>query len=297
MPLQLSSLNRNGQGPQIIFPSDPDYGIILQTYINGTNTPLAIVRPKNAAEVSRIVRYAVAYDISITVRGGGHELYGRSIVNGALAIDLRLLNSTQIIDKGTLARLGGGTSHREYATALASEGFITPFSTVVSVGLGWNMIGGYSLVSGHYGLGVDQIVGAKVVNWQGEIVEADEDMLFGIRGAQGNFGVVVELTIKIYPIETPRKTILAGQILFESSNISSITHNFFRGYEALESKDLPLEIGIEPFVVNILQLGRTFGVFVISTSADLNASKFYVDKVKEFGNLIDDTVAEISIPA
>jgi len=61
---------------------------------------------------------------------------------------------------------------------------------------------GYSLFSGHYGLGVDQIVGAKVVNWAGEIFEADADMLFGIRGAQGNFGVIVELTVKVYPLKT-----------------------------------------------------------------------------------------------
>ena len=72
---------------------------------------------------------------------------------------------------------------------------------------------GYSLFSGHYGLGVDQIVGAKVVNWAGEIFEADADMLFGIRGAQGNFGVIVELTVKVYPLKTVSFVIHVPEVL------------------------------------------------------------------------------------
>lgn len=54
-----------------------------------------------------------------------------------------------------------------------------------------------------YGLGVDQIVGATIVNAQGEEVEASKDILFGIRGAQGGpFGIVTELKLKVYPFTT-----------------------------------------------------------------------------------------------
>jgi FAD/FMN-containing dehydrogenase len=50
-------------------------------------------------------------------------------------------------------------------------------------------------------LGVDQIVAAKLVNPNGEIVAADDDLLKGIRGAGGMFGVIVELTIKVFPLK------------------------------------------------------------------------------------------------
>jgi FAD/FMN-containing dehydrogenase len=43
-------------------------------------------------------------------------------------------------------------------------------------------------------------VGAKVVNAEGKIVTADSRMLKGIRGAGGNFGVIVEVTVKVYPL-------------------------------------------------------------------------------------------------
>jgi hypothetical protein len=32
-------------------------------------------------------------------------------------------------------------------------------------------------------------------------VDADREKLKGIRGAGGNFGVIVELTIKVYPLK------------------------------------------------------------------------------------------------
>lgn len=74
--------------------------------------------------------------------------------------------------------------------------------SVASVGyVGWSTNGGYGPFSSLYGLGVDQIVGAKLVNHQGEVVEASDELLKGIRGAGNIFGVIVELTIKVFPLK------------------------------------------------------------------------------------------------
>lgn len=77
--------------------------------------------------------------------------------------------------------------------------------TVASVGYtGWATLGGYGPLTSHYGLGVDQIIGAKIVNARGEVQDANEELLVGIRGGGGSLGVIVELTIKIYPINKVR---------------------------------------------------------------------------------------------
>jgi FAD/FMN-containing dehydrogenase len=60
---------------------------------------------------------------------------------------------------------------------------------------------GYGPFVGNYGLGVDQILGAKVVNCEGKLVEGDERMLQAIRGGGGTLGVIVEMTIKVYPLD------------------------------------------------------------------------------------------------
>jgi FAD/FMN-containing dehydrogenase len=49
-------------------------------------------------------------------------------------------------------------------------------------------------------MGVDQIVAAKLVGAQGKIFDATEELLAGIRGGGSIFGVIVELTVKVYPL-------------------------------------------------------------------------------------------------
>lgn len=73
--------------------------------------------------------------------------------------------------------------------------------TIASVGyVGWSTLGGYGPLTSHYGLGVDQIIGAKIVNASGEVQTADEEILIGIRGGGGSLGIITELTIKVYPV-------------------------------------------------------------------------------------------------
>lgn len=71
-----------------------------------------------------------------------------------------------------------------------------------SVGyVGWSTLGGYGAFSSLYGPGLDQIVGAKLVDAKGELIEASEELLKGIRGAGPTFGVITELTIKVFPLK------------------------------------------------------------------------------------------------
>jgi FAD/FMN-containing dehydrogenase len=73
--------------------------------------------------------------------------------------------------------------------------------TIASVGyVGWSTLGGYGPLTSHYGLGVDQILGAKIVNASGEVQTANEEILVGIRGGGGSLGIITELTIKVYPV-------------------------------------------------------------------------------------------------
>jgi FAD/FMN-containing dehydrogenase len=67
--------------------------------------------------------------------------------------------------------------------------------------VGWASLGGYGPLSARYGLGVDQLIAAKLVNAQGQIIDADEELMKGIRGAGPSFGIIVEATIKVYPLE------------------------------------------------------------------------------------------------
>jgi FAD/FMN-containing dehydrogenase len=188
---------------KIHYPSSPDYSNVRQIYnLAHTATPLAIVAAQDATEVSQVVSFASANKIPISVRSGGNDAHGRSIVQDAIVIDIRALNSVEVNEATATATIGGGTSSGKLIADLCKQGLVTPTGTIPWVGyVGWATLGGYGPWAGIHGLGIDQITGAKLVNAHGDIVNADEAVLKGIRGAGGNFGVIVEMTVKVYPFE------------------------------------------------------------------------------------------------
>lgn len=185
-------------------PSSPNYASLRKIFARDQHAvPLAIVRPQSAADVSLLIKFAVATSISFTVRVGGHNLAGASFAQDALAIDMRDIAYTNIAADKKTARVGGGILQLDLAVALEKEGLATPLGMIASVGyVGWATYGGYGPFSNRWGLGCDQIVGAKVVNSEGEIVEADERLLKGLRGGGGLFGVIIEVTIKVQTLKS-----------------------------------------------------------------------------------------------
>jgi FAD/FMN-containing dehydrogenase len=200
----LAALATKIPGLPLITPTSPDYKSLRETYeLSNQAVPLAIVRPRSAEDIAAVIPLAHSHGIKLSVRSGGHDVFGRSIVDGAIVIDMRPLDSISVSEDKKTVTIGGGIIMGTLIEELVKFELVTPFGSVPSVGyVGWATNGGYGALSAKHGLGVDQIVGAKVANWKGELVDADAEMLKGIRGAGGNFGVVVEMTIKVYSLKS-----------------------------------------------------------------------------------------------
>lgn len=196
------------QHPKIPYavPDSPNYGALRATFIvDNPAVPVAIARPQNAEDVSAIVSFCVSHNIPFVVRAGGNNLFGKSQVHDALTIDLRDIKYCHVDHDQGVAKIGGGILAGPLVEALSQAGVMTASGMVHFIGyFGWAAYGGYGPFSGRLGYGFEQIRGAKVVNWKGEIVDADKELLKGIRGAGGSFGVVVELTIAVYPLTKVR---------------------------------------------------------------------------------------------
>ncbi len=202
----LAELTTAIPGLPLFTSTSSEYSSLRATYsLDNPAVPLAIVRPRTADDVAAVIPFAHSNGVKISVRSGGHDPFGRSVVDGALLIDMRPLSSVHVSEDKDTAKIGGGVLLGGLIEELAKFDLVTPFGSVPSVGYaGWATLGGYGALSGNFGLGVDQIVGAKVANWKGEIVDAGPETLKGIRGGSGNFGVIVELTIKVYPLKKVR---------------------------------------------------------------------------------------------
>lgn len=196
------------QHPHVKFlsPSSPGYAESRKIYdTSNKEEPLGIAVPKTAEEVAQLVKFAAENRIDICLRVGGHDPLGRSVASNALLLDLRSLDSVIVDETALTATIGGGVLTGALLKKMCERGLLVAAGSVPWVGyVGWCTMGGYGLFAGNYGLGVDNIVGAKLVNAKGEIVTADEELLKGIRGAGGNFGVIVELTVKAYRLEKVR---------------------------------------------------------------------------------------------
>lgn len=88
---------------------------------------------------------------------------------------------------------------------LRYEGNVTdvPLGSVKTAG-GWGQTAGHAPLSSKYGLGVDQALEYKVVTADGKLVVANKvansDLFWALRGGGGgNFGIVVEATVKAHP--------------------------------------------------------------------------------------------------
>ncbi|KAE8168699.1 hypothetical protein BDV40DRAFT_3002 [Aspergillus tamarii] len=274
-------------------PSSSEFSTVCKVWnLARPDTPLAVVHPQNTDDVRVLVQFAKSQGIEFTIRVGGHNMEGRALVDGALVIDLRALAGVNIAEDRQSATVEGGILQGELGKKLWGEGLATPTGSIPCVGyVGWAMYGGYGPFSSHWGLGVDQILGATIVNHDGEIIQANEKLLRGIRGAGGVFGVIVDLTIKVYPL----KGFLAGAILFDSRDISKVFADFNTGYRKLLHNGIPKQLTIQQAVFNAPP-GRVFAVMVAWSGDDTEEGKYWSNQIASLAPVLMSTVGETTIP-
>ncbi|KAM0237840.1 hypothetical protein ACHAP5_008909 [Fusarium lateritium] len=239
-------------------PDVPNYKQVEQCFIDSSVQTLGVVKPQDVDEVALVLQFCLENHVEFSVRSGGHDCAARTLVNGALVIDMRDINYVVVSDDKKSARVGGGILIGQLAKALDEDGLATPVGTIASVGYtGWSTLGGYGPLTSHYGLGVDQILGATIVNARGEVQAADDEILVGIRGGGGSLGIITELTIKVYPF--PK--ILSSTIIYESSNLETALTSYTNYYEkVVAANELPICLHLQPMVMEMPGLGVVFGV-------------------------------------
>ena len=95
-PQFLSGLRETFQD-RLITPADAGYDQARTIFYGGMERrPAAIIRPANAAEISRLVTFARENGLELAIRSGGHSLAGHSLSEGGLVLDLSGLKFLQI---------------------------------------------------------------------------------------------------------------------------------------------------------------------------------------------------------
>ncbi|PSR73273.1 hypothetical protein BD289DRAFT_336236, partial [Coniella lustricola] len=106
-------------------PDVSEYEALRKTYIITDARPAAIARPQTAQDVQALVRTCVDKGLEFNVRTGGHNCVGRSLVDGAVLIDMRDIAQVQVSDDRSTAKIGGGILAGGLLKALAESGLVT----------------------------------------------------------------------------------------------------------------------------------------------------------------------------
>lgn len=217
-------------------------------------------------------------------------MWGRSLVEDGVVVDLRALNHVEVAGDRTVARIGGGITGGALIKRLETLGLATPTGFCTGVGYaGWALGGGYGVLQGKYGLGCDQILAARMVTASGDVVDTNDDpeLLWALRGAgNGNFGAVVELTIKVYPCPS----MLGGYLGYSLTDATKV----FAKFQESILEEFPDEFSGDFLCGYVPGLGHSVLMMYTWVQDDHNLSKAkaHLEKFQTIGDVLLNTVAE-----
>ena len=272
----------------LVLPDDESYDDCRAVWNAAIDRrPAAIVRCADASDVQRALEVGRARGLSIAVRGGGHSFAGKAVCEGGLVIDGAPMKQVEIDRERRVARAGAGCTLGDFDAATQAVGLATTMGTAPPTGIsGLTLGGGIGWLMGCFGLACDNLVAAELVTANGHVVRAsaeeNPDLLWGLRGGGGNFGVVTALEYQLHAVTT----VLGGAITYPVDRAVDVLRAY-RDVTDAAPDQLVAFSGILP-----LSTGPAFGV-AVCWNGDPAAGEQAIAPLRRLGTPLGDTVRPI----
>jgi FAD/FMN-containing dehydrogenase len=200
--------------------------------------PALIARCHGTADVADAVRFARSAGLDLSVRGGGHNVAGRAVVDDALMIDLSPMRGIHVDPTARTVRAQGGVLWREFNREAAAHGLATTGGAISTTGIaGLTLGGGLGWLMAKHGLAADNLLSVELVTADGDILEvtedSDTDLFWGLRGGGGNFGIAASLKYRLHPLQ-----MVTGGLIAHPFEAAADMLRFYRDAAPGSSDDL-----------------------------------------------------------
>lgn len=181
-----------------------------------------VVRPTELSQVQKCVRWSLEHKLRVAIIGGGHSV--NCLQPNIVSVDMAAFDNVDVLrmkENGevgpSLIVAGAGCRSDTIIKKAMAAGLTVPLGSRPSVGAGLWLQGGIGHLSRLHGLACDAIVGAVMVSVEsGQVLvigtvpsqhqpndairpENEADLLWALKGAGTNFGVVTSVVFKAYP--------------------------------------------------------------------------------------------------
>lgn len=291
---ELASLTASFAG-ELLQPGEEQYEKSRRIH-NGhiDKHPALIARCRDAQEAAEALGLADRAGLELSVKGGGHSIAGRSVVEGGLMIDLSPMRQVVVDAETRVAQVGGGATWADVNEAASVYGLATTGGVISTTGVGGLTLGGgMGWLMATHGLAVDNLLSVEMILADGQVIQADEnthpDLFWAVRGGGGNFGIVTSFEFRLHSVAHIQGGLLAHP--FEAAR--DFLH-FLGEYSATG----PDELAVMPLLVHAPDgSGTRLAATAVAYFGQSKQAKSVLQPLLDFGSPALSQIGEISYPA
>lgn len=214
-------------------PGDEGYdGARAAWNLNARQRPAVVVMAESAHDVLAAVRFARDEGLGVGVMATGHGT--AAPCDGGVLVNTSRMKGVHVDPESRTARVEAGAKWADVVPEAAAHGLAGLQGSSSHVGVvGYTMGGGFGWLGRKYGFAADSVKEAEVVTADGELVRVsaheNADLLWGLKGGGGNFGIVVSLAFALYPVTR----VYGGNLFYPVEKASEVLELYSRWSEGL----------------------------------------------------------------
>ena len=190
--------------------------------------PSVIARVAVEADVARAVAFASKHRVQLAVKGGGHNIAGKALVDDGLVVDFARMKRVTVDVAARIAHVEPGATLADVDRATQQYGLLVPTGVNSTTGIaGLTLGGGFGWTTRKFGLTIDNLRAVRLVTADGRAIHADRDhhpdLFWAVRGGGGNFGIATAFE---FDLHAAGPDVIAGAVVHPFADFANVVHHY-----------------------------------------------------------------------